>query len=97
MTFREYVKERYGHLAADTGKDTFALVIYDILNDRTFPDQENDGLMVRSYIRDRQPAGMTRRQREGNREMTDAFEDLWILYKAAAGQYPTRPWPSKYN
>ncbi len=90
-TFREYVREKYSNLANDNSKNPLDLVVYDILNDRTFPDHENDGLMVRSYIRDRQQAGMTRRQREGNREIVEAFEDLWILYKVDAGQYPTRP------
>ena len=89
-TFREYIKEKYSDRARDNSNNPIDLVVYDILNDKTFPDQENDGLMVRSYIRDRQPVGMTKKQIEGNREMVETFEELWILYKADAGQYPTR-------
>ncbi len=88
-TFREYIKENYEQKAADKSKNPLALIIYDILNDKTFPDQITDGLMIRSYIRDRQPAAYTREERNGNREMIEAFEDLWILYKAAIGEYPS--------
>lgn len=86
MTFPEYIKENYGHRAADHGKDPFDLLAYDILHDETFPVDETDGLLVRSYIRNRQGFPISKRTERGNRLMIQAFEDLWLMYKFTCGK-----------
>ena len=85
-TFKEYIKEMFAERASDSSSNVFDLIAYDILNDETFPDQETDGLMVRSYIRSRQIVcrdDYGRIDNSGNDDMIAAFEALWTMYKAA--------------
>lgn len=77
MPFREFVWERYGHLAKENSEIPLHLMAYEILTDETFPDNETDGLMVMAYIKDRQ-CGLNE---DDNLEMLDAFETMWMVYK----------------
>lgn len=86
MTFPEYIKENYGHRAADHSGNPYDLIAFDVLHDKTFPVDETDGLLVRSYIRDRQGFPMNKRIERGNRRMIQAFEDLWLMYKVTCGK-----------
>ena len=81
MTFREYVKER-----RMVRGEPYQSYINDILNDPEFPDDENDGILVKNYI-----YGKYKNEPEEQSMMLLAIiEYLWTTYKlhlAVNGQY----------
>ena len=76
-TFKQFIQDNYSQYADDTDTgNCFGMVIYDILHDETFPENEQDGMMVRGYIHQRQDPYMA-----GNDEMLAEFDHLWNCYK----------------
>lgn len=84
LTFREYVKDRYGSTIPDYSElNAFRYLLLSLENDAAFPDDEVDGMEVRKYIRDKQ---LIKERYDSwiydfNRNVIYHFERLWREYK----------------
>lgn len=84
LTFREYVKDRYGSTIPDYSElNAFRYFLLSLENDATFPDDEVDGMEVRKYIRNKQ---LTKERYDSsvfyfNHGVISYFERLWEEYK----------------
>ena len=86
MTFREFVKNRYGSkLPNYSQQSAFSYLILSLENDETFPDNEVDGLEIRKYIRRKQMEkelyDKSMQVLSFNRGVIHHFECLWDEYK----------------
>lgn len=83
-TFKQFLKDKY-HDRAESGnlEDPYNLIVWDILNDLTFPNKETapdiiDGLMLLDYVMCRQPYY---EDMEMNCQIIDAYKYYWRLYR----------------
>lgn len=86
LTFREYVKDRYGSTIPDYSElNAFRYFLLSLENDATFPDDEVDGIEVRKYIRNKQLIKERNDDSSSmfhfNRGVIYHFERLWEEYK----------------
>ena len=86
MTFREFVKERFGNRKPNYSfQIAYDYTILSILEDPDFPDNETDGLEVKKYIRSKQLENElydgSQQTHSYNRAVIIHFERLWGKYK----------------
>lgn len=86
LSFREFIRERIGSRRPNYSYQTPAnYTVMSILTDKTFPDDETDGMEIKRYIRRKQLESEEYdfvTQREYNAVVLYRFEKLWNEYKA---------------